>query len=47
MSGTTAVGNNYGFAGLFGAQYSLNDRFSLFGELGLRYVHSTTEGVLT
>ena len=47
ISGTRAVGNTYGFAGLFGAQYSLNDRFSMFGELGLRYVHSTTEGVLS
>jgi hypothetical protein len=28
-------------------KYSLNDRFGIFGELGLRYEHFTTEGVLS
>ena len=41
------VGNTYGFAGLFGAQYSLNDRFSVFGELGLGYSHISSESDLT
>ena len=36
-----AVGNSYGFAGLFGAQTPLNDRFSVFGELGVGYTHDT------
>jgi hypothetical protein len=36
------VANTYGFAGLFGAQYSLNDRFSVFGELGVGYTHAST-----
>ena len=39
--------DSYGFAGLFGAQYSLNDRFSIFGELGLGYSHSSTESPLS
>ena len=41
-----AAGNTYGFAGLFGAQYSLNDRFSVFGELGVSYTHSTLSDLI-
>ena len=31
-----------GIAGLFGAQYMLGDRFSLFGEVGFGYAHGST-----
>jgi opacity protein-like surface antigen len=43
---SAAVGNTYGLAGLFGTQYSLNDRFSVFGELGLGYTHVTTSDLI-
>jgi hypothetical protein len=43
---SSIVGNSYGFAGLFGAQYSLNDRFSMFGELGLGYTHVSTSDLI-
>jgi hypothetical protein len=33
----------YSFAGSFGAQYSPNRRFSIFGELGLNYLSHTTK----
>jgi opacity protein-like surface antigen len=46
-SQSEAAGNSYGFAGLFGAQYSLNDRFSVFGELGLAYTHSTLSDLIS
>ena len=38
--------NTYGFAGFFGARYSLNDRFSIFGELGVGYTHVTTRDLI-
>ena len=38
-----SAGSSYEFAGLFGGQYSLNDRFSVFGEVGVGYAHATSE----
>ena len=35
--------SSYSFAGSFGAQYSPNRRFSVFGELGLNYSSGTIE----
>jgi hypothetical protein len=35
--------SSYSFAGSFGAQYSPNRRFGVFGELGLDYVSRQTE----
>jgi hypothetical protein len=35
--------SSYSFAGSFGAQYSPNRRFSVFGELGLNYSSQQTE----
>ncbi len=35
--------STYSFAGSFGAQYSPNRRFSVFGELGLNYASQQTE----
>jgi opacity protein-like surface antigen len=43
---SSIVGNSYGLAGLFGAQYSLNDRFSMFGEVGLGYTHVSTSDLI-
>jgi hypothetical protein len=39
--------DTFEFAGLFGAQYSLNDRFGVFGELGLGYSHSSSSSEST
>ena len=38
-----SAGNAYALGGLFGAQFSLNDRFSVFGELGVSYAHATSD----
>jgi hypothetical protein len=40
-AGTTA--NSDTIAGMFGAQYSVGKRFSIFGETGLAFSHSTTK----
>lgn len=40
---TTQTSTANGFAGSFGAQYGLSDRFSLFGELGFGFAHSTAK----
>jgi hypothetical protein len=39
--------SSYSFAGSFGAQYSPNRRFSVFGELGLNYASQQTESSLS
>jgi outer membrane protein W len=39
--------DSYGFAGSFGAQYGLGDRFVVFGELGLSYAHGTAKSNTT
>jgi opacity protein-like surface antigen len=36
-SASESTSNTWQFAGTFGAQYSLGDRFSVFGEAGLAY----------
>ena len=41
------VSDSYAFIGSFGTQYSLNDRFSIFGELGLGYSHTNTESEIS
>ena len=43
-SGTTATNHSIGAAGSFGAQYSLSDRFGVFGEVGLGFTHSSLSG---
>jgi len=35
---------NTGVAGMFGAQYRLGDKFSVFGEVGLGYNHAKSTG---
>jgi hypothetical protein len=42
---TTAT--THSFAGLFGVHYSLHDRFSVFGEVGLGFSHGTGKSNLT
>lgn len=46
-SESTTSNNSYGAGGAFGAQYSLGDRFAVFGELGLNYAQSTTTSTTT
>ena len=41
ISGATA--ESTGFAGSFGAEYSPSARFSVFGEVGIGYTHSTSK----
>jgi opacity protein-like surface antigen len=36
-----ATSTTHSFTGLFGVQYSLHDRFSVFGEVGLGFSHGT------
>ena len=43
-STTTTTGNSFGGAGLFGAEYSLGNKFAVFGEVGFGLNHTTTEG---
>jgi hypothetical protein len=40
---TTTTNTSAGFAGSFGAQYSLGDRFGVFGEVGFGFNHSTAK----
>lgn len=47
ISESKTTGEGYGFAGSFGAQYGLGDRFVVFGELGLNYAHGTTKSNTT
>ena len=42
-AGTLVSETNYTVGGAFGARYALNDRFSLFGETGIVYRHTTLE----
>ena len=37
------TGNAHSFIGMFGAQYSLHEKFSVFGEVGAGFTHQTTE----
>ena len=40
---TEITTNNHVVSGSFGAQYALGPRFSVFGEIGLGYTHSTAD----
>ena len=44
---TNASSNSYGFAGLFGAEQSLGDKFAVFGEVGFGFSHSTSKTSLS
>jgi len=46
-SSTTTKGNGTSVAGSFGAQYALGDKFSVFGEVGFGFGHSTTKSGIT
>jgi hypothetical protein len=39
-----STATNTGVAGMFGAQYGLSDKFSVFGEIGAGFNHSDTSG---
>ena len=39
--------NTYGFAGLFGAEQSIGDKFAVFGEVGFGFTHSKAKSNLT
>ena len=43
-STSEATSTNTGVAGMFGAQYGLGDKFSVFGEVGVGYTRSETSG---
>jgi Outer membrane protein beta-barrel domain len=43
----TLTSNAHGFFGMFGAEYSLHDRFSVFGEVGLGYTRQRSESEAT
>lgn len=40
---TESSSNSHTFSGSFGAQYFLGSRFSIFGEVGLSYLHSSSD----
>ena len=45
IGSTTVSGHN--FQGSFGAQYSLHEKFSVFGEAGLRYLTQQTRSTVS
>jgi len=45
-SSTTTTGNGVGGFGLFGAQYAVGDRFTVFGEVAFGLTHSSTTSSL-
>jgi hypothetical protein len=44
---TSASSNSYGFAGLFGAEQSIGDKFAVFGEVGFGLSRSTAKSNIT
>lgn len=44
---TSSSSNSYGFAGLFGAEQSIGDKFAVFGEVGLGFSRSTAKSSVT
>ena len=44
---STLTSNAHGFFGMFGGVYSLHDRFSVFGEVGLGYTRQRAESEAT
>ena len=44
---STSTSTSTGLAGSFGAQYSLGDKFAVFGEVGLGFNHSTGKSSTT
>ena len=40
---TESTSSSHSFSGSFGAQYFLGSRFSIFGEVGLNYVHTSAD----
>ena len=44
---STTTTTNTGLAGSFGAQYSLGDKFGVFGEVGFGFNHSTGKSTTT
>jgi len=46
-SETTTTNNAHALVGTFGAQYSLHERFSIFGEVGAGFTHTRSQSDLS
>ena len=44
---STATNNSHTFTGTFGAQYALHERFSIFGEIGAGFTHTSSKSGLS